>query len=163
LSEDRACLRAEKTALRLIARAEQCSCVLARKLERRGYDSAIISAVISKLTEQNLLNDSRYARLWFQSRLRFARSPRRLLSALCTRGFNRDEAQLALKEVLNEEAELALLFRFAKKYEKKLYKAQKSKETEIRTLKFYLKSEGFSSAVVESYLESPLATFPNKC
>jgi len=43
-------LRAEKIALRLIARAEQCTSGLVRKLERRGFDSACISEVVSKLT-----------------------------------------------------------------------------------------------------------------
>ena len=80
-------IQAEKTALRLIARAEQCSAGLARKLEKRKHDPAVIREVISKLSELKLLDDSRFARLWLQSRLRFARSPRRLHASLCARGF----------------------------------------------------------------------------
>jgi len=60
-------VRAEKTALRLIARAEQCTKGLTRKLTKRGFDANSINEVISNLTEKNLLNDSRYARYWIQA------------------------------------------------------------------------------------------------
>jgi regulatory protein len=132
----------EKAALRLVARAEQCSANLARKLEKRGHETACISEVISQLTGQNLLNDSRFARLWLQSRLRFARSPRRLLSSLCARGINHDDAQTALDEVLDEETELSILIRFTRKCKHK-----------TGELKFLLKSEGFSAAVIQKYIE----------
>lgn len=134
----------EKAALRLIARAEQCTNGLARKLERRGHDSASISEVISRLTEQKLLDDNRYARLWLQSRLRLTRSPLRLLSSLCAKGIDRNAAQTALKTVLNEETEAALLARFAKKHRNKTH------------LKYLLKSEGFSSEAIQQYLDSPV-------
>ena len=57
MSEDLAYQRAEKAALRLIARAEQCSGGLARKLEKRGCTAASVSAVILQLCELDLLND----------------------------------------------------------------------------------------------------------
>jgi len=144
-------IKAEKTALRLIARAEQCSAGLARKLEKRKHEPAVIREVISKLTDLKLLNDSRFARLWLQSRLRFARSPRRLFTSLCARGIDRDEAQAALKEVLDDETEKTLLARFAKKYARKL---RNQGEDVMRSLKFLLKGEGFSSAAIEEYLEN---------
>jgi regulatory protein len=137
-------LRAEKTALRLIARAEQCAGGLTRKLEKRGFDSACICEVISKLTELNLLDDNRFARLWLESRLRLPRSPRRLLSSLCARGIDRDDAQTALKNVLDEDTELALLRRFAKKYSGK-------KDSDPRSLKYLLKSEGFSRVAINNF------------
>ena len=135
-------LRAEKTALRLVARAEQNTGGLARKLERRGHDSAVVSEVISRLCEQNLLNDTRFAVLWLQSRLRFARSPRRLLSSLCAKGIDRDTAETALKTVLNEDTETALLERFAKKYARGTH-----------PIKYLLKSEGFSIAAINKFTD----------
>ena len=138
-------LRAEKTALRLIARAEQCTGGLTRKLEKRGFDSACVSEVITKLTELKLLDDNRFARLWLESRLRLPRSPRRLLSSLCARGIDHEEAQTALKNVLDEETELALLARFAKKYSRKA-------KGDPRSLKYLLKNEGFSSAAIKRFL-----------
>ena len=138
-------LRAEKTALRLIARAEQCTGGLTRKLEKRGFDSVCVSEVISKLTELKLLDDNRFSRLWLESRLRLPRSPRRLLSSLCARGIDHEEAQTALKNVLDEETELALLARFAKKYSRKA-------KGDPRSLKYLLKNEGFSSAAIKRFL-----------
>jgi len=153
-------IKAEKTALRLIARAEQCSAGLARKLEKRKHDPAVIREVISKLIELKLLDDNRFARLWLQSRLRFARSPRRLLVSLCARGIDRDEAQSALKETLDADNEKALLARFVKKSVRKLRSmrrkpggSEENGEDVTRSLKFLLKGEGFSSAAIEEYLE----------
>jgi regulatory protein len=144
MSEVSEYVRAEKIALRLIARAEQCSAGLTRKLEKRKFNASCISEVISRLCELNLLDDSRFARLWLQSRLRLTRSPRRLLSSLCARGIHQNDAQIALKAVLDEEAELDLLTRFAKKHLKKT-----GNKTEM---KYLLKNEGFSSQVIHRFL-----------
>jgi SOS response regulatory protein OraA/RecX len=72
------------------------------------------------------------------------RSPRRLLSALACRGISHEDAEAALKTVLDEDTELALLSRFVKKYSRKM---------EGRSLKYLLKSEGFSPQVINQYLE----------
>jgi len=138
-------LRAEKAALRLIARAEQCTGGLTRKLEKRGFDAACIGEVISKLTELKLLDDNRFSRLWLESRLRLPRSPRRLLISLCARGIDREDAQTALKNVLDEDTELVLLKKFAKKYSRKV-------KGEPRLLKHLLKNEGFSRSAINQFL-----------
>ncbi|MDR0321872.1 MAG: recombination regulator RecX [Treponema sp.] len=147
-------LRAEKAALRLIARAEQCTNGLIRKLERRKHDPASISEVISMLTKANLLNDSRFASLWLRSRLRFARTPRRLLSSLCARGIDHDDAQAALQTALDPETENSLLARFVKKHARKAGGKKGEKTEDIkRSLKFLLRGEGFSTAAIGQYLE----------
>jgi len=143
-----ACLRAEKAALRLIARAEQCTAGISRKLEKRGHERTCVNAVISRLSALRLLDDSRYAQLWLESRLRLARSPRRLLVSLCARGIDRDDAEAALKNVLDEEAELSMIARFAKKHARKAG----GEGASARSLKSLLKSEGFSYAAIERFL-----------
>ncbi|MDR3020772.1 MAG: recombination regulator RecX [Treponema sp.] len=140
--------RAETAALRLIARAEQCTQGLSRKLAKRGFETECVNTVISRLLEQNLIDDKRYARLWLQSRLRFARSPLRLLSSLCGKGIERSDAENALKAVLNEETELAMLSRFAKKRQRKA----RDNDQSARALKYRLKSEGFSAEAIERFL-----------
>jgi regulatory protein len=147
-----ACLRAEKAALRLIARAEQCTAGLSRKLQKRRHEASCAGAVISRLSELRLLDDNRFARLWLQSRLRFARSPRRLLLSLCARGIDRDDAEAALKAVLDEEAEFALLARFAKKHARKAARSGDGEDV-TRSLKYLLKSEGFSHAAIQRFLD----------
>ena len=136
--------------MRLIARAEQCSNGLAHKLEKRGHDAALISQVISRLIEKNLINDRRFAQFWFQSRLRLARSPRRLFASICRRGIDKDNAETALKAVLDEDTEFTMLMRFAKRYVKK---AGSQEENNTRQLKHLLKSEGFSATAIEKFLE----------
>jgi regulatory protein len=131
--------------LRLIARAEQNTSGLRRKLEKHGYETTCINEVINRLCTLNLLDDRRFCKLWLESRLRLPRSPRRLLIALKTRGIDRDDAEAALKEVLDEETEYTLLLRFIKKYAKK---------TKAQNWKFFLKNEGFSSTVIKRYLEA---------
>jgi len=144
-----ACLRAEKAALRLIARAEQCAAGLSRKLEKRGHEKLCVNAVISRLSELNLLDDNRYAELWLESRLRLARSPRRLLISLSARGIDRDDAGAAMKKVLDEEAESSMLARFAKKRIRK----SGGGEDVICSLKYLLKNEGFSQAAIQKFLD----------
>jgi regulatory protein len=143
-----ALLRAEKAALRLIARAEQCSNGLALKLEKRGHETACINTVISRLLEQKLIDDKRYAQLWLESHLRLARSPRRLAASLCRRGIERDDADNALKTALDEEEEFALLLRYVKKHLRK-----KSGKENAFSLKHLLKSEGFSPQVISRFLD----------
>jgi regulatory protein len=138
------CLNAEKIALRLIARAEQTSFGLTRKLVKRGLDAACVNTALSRLVELELVDDARFARLWLESRLRLARSPRRLLAALTSRRIDRDDAEAALNSVLDEETEFALLSRFVKKRAPKL---------EGRPLKYLLKSEGFSPQAIQQYFE----------
>ncbi|MCL2442683.1 MAG: recombination regulator RecX [Treponema sp.] len=150
---DNSCLDAEKAALRLIARAEQCSSGLSRKLEKRGFDSACINEVISRLNKINLLDDNRFARFWIRSRLRFGRSPRQLLSSLCSRGINHDDAESALKSILDEETELSLLESFITKHVLKTDRKKNKNKEDSRSIKYLLRNEGFSTQIIQQYLD----------
>ncbi|MDR1655099.1 MAG: recombination regulator RecX, partial [Treponema sp.] len=104
------CYRAEKRALALVARAEQCSAGLSRKLEKRGYSTAVVRTVVSRLLEQGIVDDRRYALRWLASRLaRSPECPRKLLAALLNRGISREDAEKTLKETLPPEEEYRLL------------------------------------------------------
>jgi regulatory protein len=152
-----ACLRAERAALRLIARAEQTVSGLCRKLERRGNEAACVRAVVSRLAGTGLVDDRRFARLWLETRLgRRQDSPRRLLSALRSRGIGREDAAAALQLVLNEDAELALLGRFIEKQRRLrgFCAAEARSEADVlRSLRFSLKSEGFSPEVIQRFFD----------
>jgi regulatory protein len=148
-----ACLRAEKAALRLIARAEQTILGLTRKLEKRGHDSACVRGVISQLCELGLLDDRRYAHLWLDNRISWqSSSPRRLLIALSARGIDRDDTAFALKEALDDDAEFLLLKRYAEKLRRKR-KINSDDDDDGRSLKYLLKSEGFSSSAIQRFLD----------
>jgi len=139
-----ACFEAEQSALRLTARAEQTGFGLTAKLKRRGHCSEAVQAVVSRLKSLEILSDSRYARLWLWSRLsRKEESPRRLITALCSRGIDRSVAGEALKTVLTFERELNVLKRYMKKNHFSISNIKKS------TLQY----EGFSAEVIQSLWE----------
>jgi len=147
-----ACLRAERTALRLIARAEQSTLGLTRKLEKRGHDPACARSVISRLCELGLLDDRRYASLWLDARIsRQSTSPRRLLIALSARGIDRDDTSFALKEALDDDSEFLLLKRYVEKLRRKK-KINSDGGDDGSPLKYLLKSEGFSSFAIQRFL-----------
>ena len=157
------CLRAEKAALRLIARAEQCLFGLSRKLERRGHEPVCVRAVIARLSELELVDDRRFARLWLETRLARTGSPRRLLAALCGRGIDRDDAESALKTTLDTETERRLLARFVHKRRRlRQYRGERANagaatgprtEDIQRSLRFALRGEGFSLAAIRQFFD----------
>jgi regulatory protein len=150
------CQAAEKAALRLIVRAEQCAAALTRKLEQRKHSRDAVKAVLSRLCGMNLVNDSRYAELWLKYRvLRGAKSPRSLINSLRAKGIDQDTAREALQAVLELEApaeaaaseiEDSLLRRF-------LTKDPRARSMDRQSLRPLLKSEGFSPAAIELYWE----------
>ncbi|MDR1144116.1 MAG: RecX family transcriptional regulator [Spirochaetaceae bacterium] len=140
------CRETETAALRLIARAEQCSAGLSRKLERRKCPSRAIRTVLVRLLELDLIDDWRYAKLWLKSRVaRGKKGPRTLETALRAKGIDRKTAASALKTALAGDGEAKLLERCAKK-------AVERKRQDVDTdLRFFLKREGFSSAAIEAF------------
>ena len=140
---------AEKIALRLIARAEQNSLGLTAKLERRGVDSSVVKAVVSRLLDRDLLNDERFAKLWVHSRLSYgnARSPLWLRVSLGKKGIGMDLALRTVRNLLDPETEYALLLEYLEKT------GIPDDETES-ILKSHLKSEGFSYEVLDRYFTS---------
>ena len=140
--------RAEKVALRLIARAEQNSFGLKAKLRHRGFDAQVTEELVSRLVEQDLVNDERYAKLWIRSRLsgRKAQSPRKLQISLGNRGIDINLSEKALKKELDPESEYALLLRF-------LEKSGFCESKSGFSFRGRLKHEGFSPEVLDRYFE----------
>ncbi|MHB9292383.1 putative Regulatory protein RecX [Hollandina sp. SP2] len=137
------CVRAEGQALRLVARAEQSSRGLFHKLKQRGHTAPCVQRVVSRLIEQAIVSDYRYAQMWLRARLaRRLESPRYLLAALCSRGIDRDTAQEALAEILDFDTELAMLNQY-------LEKKYPIRNGSITILREKLKYEGFSSPVID--------------
>jgi len=153
-----ACLEAETIALRLIARAEQTAFGLGRKLGKRGCGSDCANTVISRLCDMGLLDDRRYACLWLESRLyRQGSSPLRLLAALRSKGIDRDDAESALREVLDDDAELRLLECFVRKKPLDVRGVDFQGEDDSsarRSIRYRLKSEGFSSLAIERLFDN---------
>ena len=85
-------------ALRLLATAEHCTRGLERKLLARGYGQEEVAQTLTCLTDENILNDSRFAELWIEFRQRRKDEGARLLAAgLLRRGVDRDTAEKAVR------------------------------------------------------------------
>jgi regulatory protein len=142
------CYRAERAALRLVARAEQTCAGLKHKLEQRGHGADQANAAISYLTELGILDDRRFAERWIRSRLyRGADSPLRLINGLCRRGIDRNTAREARSIALDLDLETELLGKFiAKKCP-----ATDSGGRDTRSFRALLRREGFSSLALERY------------
>jgi SOS response regulatory protein OraA/RecX len=140
-------------AFRLVARAEQYSAGLSLKLQKKGYGKTEIKSVLKTLSETGMLDDSRYARFWTESRIKYkAFSPRQIMLALLGKGINRDIAGGALKNALGgvngqpSVDELSLLRRFTAKY-------GLSAAADGCNLRGKLRREGFSAEVLERYFD----------
>jgi SOS response regulatory protein OraA/RecX len=120
---------------------------LTRKLELRRQDRAPVQAVLARLEGLGVLDDRRYAKSWLRSRLgRRSATPRRLEAGLRARGIDRDTAAAALRETVDRERELRML----KNY---LEKGGLSFDGAEPSLKYRLRAEGFSGAVLDRYRE----------
>ena len=138
------CYKAEEISLKLIARAEQNSVGLMTKLEKKGFKTDVIRAVVSGLLERGLLNDERYAELWLRSRLKKkAQSPAWLLASLRKKGIDRYSSSKALEKTLDPDTEYAFLLKYI---ERRGMPAIGDKAK--------LKYEGFSKEVLDRYFDN---------
>jgi regulatory protein len=91
-------------ALVYLARREHTSLELTQKLQVKGFDRSVITPVLEKLSEEDLLSEYRYALLAIEHRQRKNPEGRALLSQrLASKGVNRQDAQRALDELFSEE------------------------------------------------------------
>jgi regulatory protein len=94
-------------ALKLLARREHSALELKRKLLQRGYPDGLIEAVLLTLTQENLLNETRYAGEWVRSRISRGQGPIKIRAELRQQGLAEAEIQQALAEAAVEWGPLA--------------------------------------------------------
>jgi regulatory protein len=151
-----ACYRTERAALRLTARAEQHSLGITRKLVSRGHAASCVRAVVASLSAGGILNDSRYASRWIQSRLvrPSGVSPRTLAESLRGRGLSRDAVQEAFSAVMDEETEAALLCSYLEKNRRR--PGSRFRAAVEGRMKQALRYEGFSPELLDRFQEEGL-------
>jgi regulatory protein len=137
---------AEKRALALLTRAEQCRALLEVKLEKRGLKARAARLALDRLEAEGLLSDRRYAEAWLRGR-NLSEGPTKLLLGLRARGIDSKLAAEALATVLNpEERRLAL----GKALARELARAKGDKdETRVR-----LKGLGFRSEEIREAMDA---------
>jgi regulatory protein len=149
------CYRAERAALRFIARAEQSRFALERKLNRQGIGREECAAALDYLEGLEIISDERYATVWLRMKLRPALggrksgvSPRKLFAVLTGRGIAAGTARKALREALDAGTEAALL----KSWIAAGFPAAETGEGGDAA-RFALRAEGFSAAAIRAWAE----------
>jgi regulatory protein len=103
-------------AISLLAAAEHCTRGLERKLLSRGYTEEEVASTLFRLTEENILNDKRFAILWTEFRQRRKdEGGRRLAEGLQRRGVDRETAEAAVREVAQTDEYYQAFFRAREK------------------------------------------------
>jgi regulatory protein len=88
---------AERKALTLLNRGEQCGFLLTQKLLKKNFDAFACAKALDYLREQGVLDDARYARSWLSERAgRKSEGRRRLEAELTKRGIAHDIIQTEL-------------------------------------------------------------------
>ena len=140
--------RAERAALRLIARSEQTSAALQRKLEQRGYDRDVGALVMERLRRLEFVDDRRFAQRWLASRLSLSGdAPRSLTAALVRRGVSVSTAAEAVRLTVTPKMEGLLIRRCL---DKRFKNADLPSKDQVRLV---LRKRGFTSQSIRNYLE----------
>lgn len=116
-------------ALALVARSRHTRRALEAKLERRGYEPAVIRRVIDRLCELGYLDDEAAAESWLSRRVERRPEGRlALLSGLLRNGVPRDMAERLLDRHLSPEQEAHAALRVLRR----LYPTEQSRSSLCR-------------------------------
>ena len=131
-------------ALDLLSRREHSSKEIREKLILRFDDIVIINSVITKLEENNLINDTRYAEAYVSSRKRKGFGPKKITFELLSKGVSESVAN----RMIDEEGgwKRAAKLAFTKKFKNGLSSDVKNSLKQ----KSFLKNRGFRFKEIES-------------
>ena len=131
-------------ALDLLSRREHSSKEIREKLLLRFDDNIIINSVITKLEENNLINNTRFAEAYVSSRKRKGFGPKKISFELLSKGVSESVAN----RIIDEEGgwKRAAKLAFTKKFKNGLSSDVKNSLKQ----KSFLKNRGFGFKEIES-------------
>lgn len=131
-------------ALDILSRREHSQKELTEKLIKKFDKSELIDNVLDKLSEKNLINDTRFSEAYVSARKRKGFGPKKILFELISKGINENTAN----EVINAEGywKEAALIVFSKKYKAGIGKDFKEQNKQ----KIFLQNRGFSFEEIDS-------------
>jgi len=117
---------------------------LTKKLKDKKISEAVIDKIIELLEEQKYIDDSSYAKMYIETKIRNKPLGKRLLqNKLYEKGIDKDNVEKILNENYSEEKEIESAKKLFKKYSKKI-KGEDKKQKCYR----YLLSRGFDYEIV---------------
>ena len=100
-------MEARKKAMDFLARREYGQTELIKKLADKGYDRNVAEQAVSKLTEDGLQNDQRFAEAFVRSRINQGKGPVRIRLDLGQRGVGDAVIEFAIEDASANWFELA--------------------------------------------------------
>lgn len=151
LSEEEALKKSMQAALHFLAFRSHTTYELKQKLKKRGFSTDVISTTISECRRLNYLNDSDYARYYFESLAEKGYGPHRIRSAMRQKGLGGEIVQQVLIEQGTEARELE---NCRKAFQKKITTFHRVKDLKKRKEKIYryLYARGFTGSVIQEVL-----------
>lgn len=127
---------------------------MARRLQCRGYPSAVIQAIIADLTAAGALNDRQFAVLWARSRAHHLRGSRRIAQELQQHGVAEPLIDETMRVLAREHDEASAARAFV---ERRLPRYHlEPPQARWRKLSQQLARRGFSSDIIEDALHQCL-------
>ena len=148
-------IKALKYAYRILSVRERTFFEMRQKLNKKGFNKKITEDVIKELTEQNLLNDKRFAEMWTKEKIQWHPCGRFLIfKQLTERGAPKEIIEKTLKKLLpiSKEIELAKIVLERKK--KTLKKESFPYGKLYQKMAMFLKSKGFSGEAIAEAMEN---------
>ena len=146
-------LKQNKTALQkatdLLARQDQSSTILRRKLLIRKYDAAEVDEALAKLKKANYLNDAETCRRQFENLYAEGKlSVRQIVLKLMQRGFDKNFIEQLIPDNSDEHELLAAARLLGKKFTRTDDKTFKAKAWQ------FLAARGFGGEIISSAVEN---------
>jgi regulatory protein len=150
--EEKIVTRARNTAYRLLTYRPRSRAELIQKLLDKGFDQAVVEAVVVYLERLGYINDRQFAEQWAAGRVRLRGfGSRRIEQELRNKGIGRDIIAEALSGVFGTETELETARGAA---EKKLNTMNSMDgETRRRRLVGFLERKGFSFETIRKVMQ----------
>ena len=141
---------AHTAAITLLAGRDHSAADISRKLEQRGFSAEAIAAALSRLTETNTIDDSRYGQNFARYRARRGQGPARIRNDLRRSGLKDEQIEEAVKTGEDVPDFIALASQARRrKFGSDLPKDWKERAKQARFLQY----RGFSTDHIRAVLE----------
>lgn len=132
--------------MRALARREYCAAEIRKKLQQRGFTDSLIGHVITRLEEENWLNDRRFAEAFLHSRLKRGETPWLAAQKARARGVDEQALEEALASVTSEFDALAACRELLARRDPQGLRFSSEREW-LRQARF-LRNKGFNAATI---------------
>lgn len=156
-------VRAEREALRLVARRVYSSGEMDTLLRRKGYGELVIREVLHKLESLGYLDDRLYARLWVEGRMHARPMGRwRLKHELMQRGIDPDIVSETLEDLMADTDETEVALNLARTWWERHPPASRSargRRQHLARLAAFLQRRGFNPSTIAEVLRQVAGQF----